>query len=182
MNDKFYAQLVHDIEAGLVYAVVASPPCGTYSAARFLAMNSSDLGPIPLRDIDNPDGFPLSLLPVEYHRELLAAQLLVRRLADLLLLADSHGVHWVIENPAPRHDKDYLDGRLFYEPTAKHGSLWTTTPIDELARTTSSRLRHGPLHAEVHVPTVFERAPPHAVIAGGIAVRPPVGNAYKGHR
>ena len=140
MNDKFYAQLVHDIEAGLIYAIVASPPCGTYSAARFLAMNSSDPGPIPLRDIDNPDGFPLSTLPVEYHRELLAAQLLVRRLADLLLLADSHGVHWVIENPAPRHDRDYLDGRLFYEPTAKHGSLWTTTPIDELARTTSARL------------------------------------------
>jgi hypothetical protein len=140
MNDKFYAQLVHDVEAGLIYAIVTSPPCGTYSAARFLAMNSSDPGPIPLRDIDNPDGFPLSMLPVEYHRELLAAQLLVRRLADLLLLADSHGVHWVIENPVPRHDKDYLDGRLFYEPTAKHGSLWTTTPVDELARTTSAKL------------------------------------------
>ena len=140
MNDKFYAQLVHDVEAGLIYAIVASPPCGTYSAARFLAMNSSDPGPIPLRDIDNPDGFPLEQLPVEYHRELLAAQLLVRRLADLILLADSHGVHWVVENPAPRHDKDYLDGRLFYEPTAKHGSLWTTTPMRELAKTTSARL------------------------------------------
>ena len=86
-------------------------------------MNSSDPGPIPLRDIDNPDGFPLDQLPIEYHRELLAAQILARRLADVLLLADSHGVHWVIENPAPRHDRDYLDGRLFYEPTAEHGSL-----------------------------------------------------------
>ena len=58
--------------------VLWQPPCGTYSAARFLAMNSSDPGPIPLRDIDNPDGIPLSQLPAEYHRELLAAQLLVR--------------------------------------------------------------------------------------------------------
>ena len=60
----------------------------------------------------------------------------ITRLSHLITLA---AVPYVIENPAPRHDESYLDGKLYHAETADHGSLWLTTPVRTLARTLGAR-------------------------------------------
>lgn len=93
-----------------------------------------------VRTIEHPDGLPLDQLPAILHAELRRANRLTERQCGLLLLAYQHGVQFVVENPAPRHHKINLGGALFYSATARHGSLWTTTPVHALAARVNARL------------------------------------------
>lgn len=135
LSEQVYERLQHMIKQGKIRALVAAPPCSTYSVARFLPG-----GPPPLRTYEHPDGLPLDEIPNQHHNELRAANEIAKRTCHLANLIHEHGGQFVIENPAPRHCKELLGGQLYYKATGNHGSLWTTTPVLRLAKRTKARL------------------------------------------
>lgn len=91
--------------------VAASPPCSTYSVTRSFAASAEDPGPPVVRDIHHPDGFEPEQVPPKYRAELQRAQRLNEHVCGLLYFAHTCGADLPVESVAPRHDREYLDGR-----------------------------------------------------------------------
>eukprot|EP00965_Chrysotila_dentata_P135852 4491013-Pleurochrysis_carterae.AAC.1 len=59
LRDSVYKPLLEKCAAGYYAAIVASPPCSTFSVARFFASpDALDGGPPPVRDRDHVMGLP----------------------------------------------------------------------------------------------------------------------------
>eukprot|EP00965_Chrysotila_dentata_P132034 4365066-Pleurochrysis_carterae.AAC.1 len=59
LDNAVYEQLLHRCAGGYYSAVLASPPCSTFTVSRFFASPSAkDGGPPPVRDRDNVMGLP----------------------------------------------------------------------------------------------------------------------------
>ena len=82
--------------AGRVLAVVAGPPCATWSAARFLELPEG--GPRPVRTCEQPWGID-NLVTKERKAVELGSQLL-RAAIELLYAAAAVGCVFVLEHPA----------------------------------------------------------------------------------
>ncbi len=135
LNDAFFEQLMTSATSGEIYAIVAGFPCSTFSVARL-----HPGGPPPVRSAAEPDG--LTVVPDGHQRELAVANALLARFVQLVHTAVSKGASYIIENPAPRNDPSFLDGRL-WDPTGlyqHHGSLWLTTSIRGLLARTQGRM------------------------------------------
>ena len=125
-GDTFYSQLLQRAHRGDFLAVLAAPPCSTFSIARFIdSPDAQDGGPRPLRTRAEPDG--LSNLPDEQARELRAANLLVDRTVAILEAAHNSGSEFILENPA-----DYGNSSDFHFLHASHAPLWHYRGVKEL--------------------------------------------------
>eukprot|EP00965_Chrysotila_dentata_P087630 2893008-Pleurochrysis_carterae.AAC.1 len=99
--DSVYANLLEKCSSGHYAAIIASPPCSTFSVSRFFAAkNAPDGGPPPVRDRENIMG--LADVPPSHRRELEQANLLVERTAALLRAARDAGAEYILEHPADR--------------------------------------------------------------------------------
>lgn len=90
------------LRSGRVVYLHLAPPCGTASLARSIPMGEKPAGrkfvaPVPLRSAEFPDGFPwlegADLLRVKQANQLYEAT------AAAVMIADSLGIAWSIENP-----------------------------------------------------------------------------------
>ena len=107
---------------------MAAPPCSTFSVARFFKPSDGGKGPPPVRTREHPTGMP-DLHP-SHRRELLEANLLIRRTVALLAAAHRSGTEFIIENPSDRGD---TRSTLFLH--ANHTPLWIMPDIEMLADT-----------------------------------------------
>ena len=102
---------------GAFLAVVVSPPCETWSIARFLPG-----GPRPLRSAEAPWGLPQ--LSAEEYAQLFVATALLRVALRAILAAHAAGVAFLLEHP--RDPQHYLrDAEL----AARAPSIWRTAPL-----------------------------------------------------
>eukprot|EP00965_Chrysotila_dentata_P129261 4272894-Pleurochrysis_carterae.AAC.1 len=101
LRNSVYQPLLERCAAGHYAAVVASPPCATFSVARFFASpDSPDGGPPPVRDRETVLG--LANVDPDNVRELHDANELVRRTTALLRAARDSGAEYILEHPADR--------------------------------------------------------------------------------
>eukprot|EP00965_Chrysotila_dentata_P122409 4045758-Pleurochrysis_carterae.AAC.1 len=129
--DSVYASLLEKCSSGHYAAIVASPPCSTFSVSRFFAArNAPDGGPPPVRDRENIMG--LVDVPPSHRRELDQANLLVERTATLLRTARDAGAEFILEHPA---DRGHISSPLYLHK--RHGPLWAVPIVADL------RARHS---------------------------------------
>jgi hypothetical protein len=103
LDDDFYSKLLARASAGEFLAILAAPPCSTFSAARsFVAQGSTDTGPPPVRSRSHPEGLPNP--PPGYERELAQANLLVLRTLAIISAATFSGSQYILEHPADHVD------------------------------------------------------------------------------
>lgn len=119
-SDAFYQRLLERATAGEFLAVIAAPPCSTFSISRFMPHRESPdgRGPPVLRTKRYPEGVPE--VPAGHSRELRIANRLVRRMAYILGAATAAGSEILVENPPTRNDP--AQEHLFMH--AEHSSLW----------------------------------------------------------
>ena len=100
------------------WMLIVSPPCNTFSRARFHFRDS--LGPRPLRNVSWPRGFPW-LSP--HHRTVVdEANLFVDRCIDSCLICHSAGGKFIIEHPED----------LGLVKDERPGSIWQWTEVLDL--------------------------------------------------
>ena len=140
LDDEYYTKLVEWVRSGRFLAIVASPPCSTFSVSRLLhSPDSADGGPPPVRDRAHPSGLPH--VPAAHRSELSRANKLVSRTVYLLLLASSVGTEYVLEHPADRGDRSAKG--IFLD--ARHAPIWRLPEVDLLRRRTRAALATFPL-------------------------------------
>ena len=127
-NDAFYNSLLKRAMAGEFLAIIAAPPCSTFSISRFIPHPSSPdgQGPPVLRRKRHPEGVPD--VPSQHLRELRRANRLVRRMAYILGAACAAGSEVIVENPPYRGDP--AQDHLFMH--ADHSALWQMPIIQQL--------------------------------------------------
>lgn len=119
LDDSFFQNLMRRAALGEFLAVIAAPPCSTFSVARFYSCKDSpEGGPSPVRNRQHIMGLPD--VPQAHAAELRNANELVRRMTMLLHVAHGAGSEFILENPADRGDSN--DAHLFLN--ANHGPLW----------------------------------------------------------
>ena len=123
-------------------AIIAAPPCSTYSISRFIGdPRAADGGAPVVRTRREPSGL---LSPSKGHRrELDAANALTKRTVMLLAAAQQVGTQWVLENPADRGDPN--DAKLFIN--ADHAPLWITPEILALRKACNAGFATFPMCA-----------------------------------
>ena len=141
LNDDVHNRLLQRVSRGEFLAIVAAPPCSTFSVTRhFAADGSKDDGPPVVRDRNNIRGLPN--VPTKHLRELRQANAVVARMTALLTAAFAAGTQYIIENPADRGDPAHP--RRFLE--ADHGPLWQMPEIRSL-QSLSAKLATFPMCA-----------------------------------
>ena len=134
LNETFYAELLRRVQSGEFAAVVAAPPCSTFSIARFFPVaNNRDHGPPPVRTRDSPRGIPGQAAGRELEAE--RANLLVIRTCTILGAAFNNGAEFILENPADRGNPQ--DRYLFLH--ADHAPIWLLSEVQLLQATTGAR-------------------------------------------
>ena len=129
-NDAVFKTLLRNAHTGYYRAVIAAPPCSTFSISRFFNPNDGKPGPPPVRDRQNILG--LAGLDPSRKRELKRANELVLRTIAICLACFSAGGDFLIENPADRGDRSvshFMDER--------HGPLWLHPAIIKLEQASS---------------------------------------------
>ena len=138
LRDAFFDQLLDRVRQGYYFAVIAAPPCSTFSIARFFDApakgNRKDKGPRPVRDRKHPLGLPN--LNVTQLREVDRANRITNRTCVLLAACHEVGTHFILENPADRGDPAektiYLSDR--------HAPLWKHPTVISLQAGCAARL------------------------------------------
>ena len=135
-SDRFYSDLLQRATAGEFIAIIAAPPCSTFSISRFIphAASPDGRGPPVLRRKSHPEGVPN--VPPRHQRELRRANRLVRRMAYILGAACSAGTEIIVENPPTRSNP--ADEHLFMH--AEHSSLWDMPIIQSLQRSVKGKI------------------------------------------
>ena len=83
LNDAFFSELLERATSGEFAALVAGPPCSTFSVSRFINnngngnTNNEDNGPPPVRDRQHIEGLPN--VDPKHKKELRIANQLVER-------------------------------------------------------------------------------------------------------
>lgn len=105
LNDSFFQSMIRRVALGEFLAIIAVPPCSTFSIARcFQSKDSPEGGPPPVRNRNNIMGFPE--VPRGHEQELRNANELIRRMSILPHVATGAGTEFIVENPADRGDRD----------------------------------------------------------------------------
>eukprot|EP00965_Chrysotila_dentata_P084176 2779111-Pleurochrysis_carterae.AAC.1 len=145
-----YERLLQRCADGYYAAVVASPPCSTFSVSRFFSTpNSPDEGPPPVRDRDHVLGLPE--VPAHHARELVQANELLRRTAQLLRAANSAGAEFILEHAA---DRGALSSPLYLHK--RHAPIWLMPDVQALRADCSATLISFPQCA-LGAPTQYTR-------------------------
>ena len=128
LNDNFYESLLRRISDGEFLAIMAAPPCSTFSIARFIhSPDSPDGGPQILRDRNHIHG--LDKLSPGDRRALDVANKITLRTISLLSAAHAVGAEFILENPADRGDR--TEPSLFISD--EHGPIWQLPELQTLA-------------------------------------------------
>ena len=135
LNDQFFNSLLHDANNKRFRAVLAAPPCSTFSVSRFYDFSdpkrpTADRGPPPVRDRQNILGLPN--VPEKHLRELREANSIIARLVAIIEAAAAGGASWWIEQPADRGNP--LHHITYDEKLKQHGPLWLMPSIIELQK------------------------------------------------
>ena len=133
LDNTVYETLLERVKAGEFLAIIAAPPCGTFSISRFIKPKGGKEGPAPLRTRENING--LADLTEHGQRVVLDANVLVRRTCALLAAGTLVGTQFIVENPSDRGDPRETDIFLHED----HGPLWLMPAIMALERVTGSR-------------------------------------------
>ena len=134
LKDEFYTQLLQRTKSGEFLAIVAAPPCSTFSVARhFKSSDPTKPGPPPVRNRENPRGIPgLSLL---HAREVKRANIIIARTCTILAAAANAGTEFILENPADHGDPSDSYCYLHHE----HCPLWLMSEIKSLIELSSGQ-------------------------------------------
>ena len=128
LNDHFYESLLQRISNGEFLAIMAAPPCSTFSIARFIhSPDSPDGGPQILRNRSHIHG--LDKLSPGDRRGLDTANKITLRTISLLSAAHAVGTEFILENPADRGNR--AEPSLFI--TEEHGPIWELPELQTLA-------------------------------------------------
>eukprot|EP00965_Chrysotila_dentata_P165616 5468388-Pleurochrysis_carterae.AAC.7 len=101
LHDSVYQLFLQRCAAREYAAIVASPPCFTFSVSRhFRSTASPDGGPPVVRSREYPLGRPD--VPAAHRSELAEANGLMRRTAALLAVAQDAGAEYILKHPADR--------------------------------------------------------------------------------
>ena len=138
LDDEFYRDILRRATDGEFLAIIAAPPCSTYSVSRFFpCVDCPDGGPPPVRDRHHVDG--LEDVPAKHRRELKRANRLTRRTAYILGAAAGAGTEFLLENPADHGDES--DPSMFID--ARHAPIWVVPIVIELQKLTSTQHLHS---------------------------------------
>ena len=132
------------VKNGYFLAIIGAPPCETYSAARFLALEDGSAGPPPVRSLQEPWG--LSTNSWKHQRQVLIANDLMQAWLLLVLAAYAKGTAIVMEHPAAS----------LRNPDAP--SIWKTVELQMLSKlpcTRQHRVIQGLFGAVSAKPTTF---------------------------
>ena len=132
------------VKNGYFLAIIGAPPCETYSAARFLALEDGSAGPPPVRSLQEPWG--LSTNSWKHQRQVLIANDLMQAWLLLVLAAYANGTAIVMEHPAAS----------LRNPDAP--SIWKTVELQMLSKlpcTRQHRVIQGLFGAVSAKPTTF---------------------------
>jgi len=133
-KEAVYEMLRERIVRGVYAAIIAAPPCSTFSISRFFeSATSSDGGPPPVRTRTEIEG--CRFVPPRHRPELERANDVVGKMCALLHLAHHAGTEFIIENPADRGDLSQPN--LFLN--AAHGPLWLMPAVCALIKRTSAK-------------------------------------------
>ena len=141
LDDAIYHALLERVKAGEFLAIIAAPPCSTFSVSRFIQPKDGKSGPTPLRTRDAIEG--ITGLTVNGQRQLQEANTLVRRTCALIAAGQTVGTQYAIENPSDRGDP--LDSDVFLHE--QHGPLWLMPAVRALQRVTHGRKSTFPMCA-----------------------------------
>ena len=142
LNDDTYTALLRRVVDGEFVAIIAAPPCSTFSVSRFYhADGSADGGPPVVRTRTHIHGVPD--VPRGHKRELLQANKLVGRMVALLMAGYLAGSQYLVENPTDRGDLNFP--RHFLQ--AEHGPLWQMPEIQALLSDYEGRIASFPMCA-----------------------------------
>ena len=95
-DDAAWLGLTHRLRAGEFVAIIAGPPCTTFSRAR-----TGPPGPRPLRSPDHPYGLPRGALSPADNAAVAEGTYLALRTLEFLSEAQQRGVAWALESPEP---------------------------------------------------------------------------------
>ena len=133
-KEAVYDKLRERIVCGEYAAIIAAPPCSTFSISRFFKSSSSaDGGPPPVRTRTEIEG--CRFLPSKHRPELVRANDVINKMCALLHLAHHAGTEIIIENPADRGDLSQPN--LFLN--ASHGPIWLMPAVCALIKRTSAK-------------------------------------------
>ena len=141
LNDDVYNDLLNRARGGEFLAIIAAPPCNTFSIARFITPKDGKPGPTPLRTRESINGMPD--LSDSNQRKLRDANVLIRRMCAILLAGHMAGTQFMIENPSDRGDPTESD--IFLHEN--HGPVWLMPAIIALLRVTGSKQATFPMCA-----------------------------------
>ena len=134
LKDEFYTQLLRRTESGEFLAIVAAPPCSTFSVARhFKSSDPTKPGPPPVRNRENPQGIP-GLGPL-HAKEVRRANTIIARTCAILTAAVNVGTEFIMENPADHGDPLNKYCYLHHE----HCPLWLIDEVKALEKLSSGQ-------------------------------------------
>ena len=134
LEDEFYTELLRRTESGEFLAIVAAPPCSTFSVARhFKSSDPTKPGPPPVRNRENPRGIP-GLGPL-HAKEVKRANIIIARTCAILTAAANVGTEFIIENPADHGDPSNKYCYLHHE----HCPLWLMDEVRTLETLSSGQ-------------------------------------------
>ena len=140
LNDEVFNRLKQRVENAEFLAIIAAPPCSTFSISRFIPVEGG-LGAPKVRSRRHIRGLP-DVHP-KHRKELKMANSIVARTVILLLAAQLVGTQWALENPADRGDP--VAHRLWLHDD--HGPVWLMPEIQALMKTCAASVATFPMCA-----------------------------------
>ena len=101
LDDDVWSSILEQIKRGEFDGLLASPPCGTFSAAR----TDADCGPKQLRGPEHPEILGLKDLDLRSKEMVKEGNILADRAAEAAEIFADVGKPWAIEQPARREGK-----------------------------------------------------------------------------
>ena len=141
LNDSVFKALLARIQSGEFLAIVAAPPCSTFSIARFFKPRDGNRGAPVLRTRAHILGVPG--LDASKAAEVKNANSLLFRTVALLAAGHAVGTQFILENPADRGVP--ADRDLFIDES--HGPIWRVPEVLGLKRATSASVCTFPMCA-----------------------------------
>ena len=132
-DNRVYEPLLRRVRGGYYAAVVAAPPCSTFSVCRLFPSGPGD--PPVVRDRDHPMG---RTTLGNHTNEVRVSNILVERTCELLQTAYFAGTEFFLENPADRGSTDPQDKHLFID--SRHAPMWLMPGVRRLQEVTDAEL------------------------------------------
>ena len=140
LDDEVYDKLLERVKAAEFLAIIAAPPCSTFSISRFIEAKGGRGAP-RVRSRTHVRGLP-NVNP-KHRKELTLANSIVARTVAILTAGHLVGTQWILENPADRGDP--ANHRLFLHEG--HGPMWLMPELCALRKCCSASMVTFPMCA-----------------------------------